>query len=90
MIRRFLSDRRGNYALMTVITLVPLMGALALAIDYTDLLRQKQNTLNALDAAGIATAQQIVAGATDAAIKAYAQEFLRSQSRPRQSGQYSR
>ncbi|ESZ57369.1 MULTISPECIES: pilus assembly protein [unclassified Mesorhizobium] len=76
MIRRFLNDRRGNYALMTVITMVPLMGALALAIDYTDLLRQKQNMLNALDAAGIATAQQIVTGATDTAVKAYAKDFF--------------
>ena len=59
MIRRFLGDRRGNYPLMTVITLVPLMGALALAIDYTELVRQRQQTLNALDAAGIATARQI-------------------------------
>ncbi|MER8624111.1 pilus assembly protein [Mesorhizobium sp. M1143] len=76
MIRRFLNDRHGNYALMTVITMVPLMGALALAIDYTDLLRQKQNMLNALDAAGIATAQQIVTGATDTAVKAYAKDFF--------------
>ncbi|ESX42953.1 pilus assembly protein [Mesorhizobium sp. M1148] len=76
MIRRFLNDRRGNYALMTVITMVPLMGALAIAIDYTDLLRQKQNMLNALDAAGIATAQQIVTGATDTASKAYAKDFF--------------
>ncbi|MER9526610.1 pilus assembly protein [Mesorhizobium sp. M0292] len=76
MIRRFLNDRRGNYALMTVITMVPLIGALALAIDYTDLLRQKQNMLNALDAAGIATAQQIVTGATDTAVKAYAKDFF--------------
>ncbi|WP_192252836.1 TadE/TadG family type IV pilus assembly protein [Mesorhizobium caraganae] len=76
MIRRFLRDRRGNYALMTVITLVPLMGALALAVDYTNLLRQKQNMLNALDAAGFATAQQIVANDTDTAVKAYAKDFF--------------
>lgn len=76
MIRRFLRDRRGNYALMTVITMVPLMGALALAIDYTQLIRQRQDTLNALDAAGIATAQQIVSGATDDAVKAYAKDFF--------------
>ncbi|MBA1143278.1 TadE/TadG family type IV pilus assembly protein [Mesorhizobium neociceri] len=76
MIRRFLSDRGGNYALMTVITMVPLMGALALAIDYTELIRQRQDTLNALDAAGIATAQQIVSGATDDAAKAYAKDFF--------------
>ncbi|MGT2468685.1 pilus assembly protein TadG-related protein [Mesorhizobium atlanticum] len=49
-------DRRGNYALMTVITMIPLMGGVALAVDYTELVRERQETLNALDAAGIATA----------------------------------
>ena len=32
--RGFLADRRGNYALMTVVAMVPLMGGLALAVDY--------------------------------------------------------
>lgn len=76
MIRKFLRDRRGNYALVTAITLVPLMGAVALAIDYAELVRQKHETLNALDAAGIATAQQLVAGATDAQAKVYAKTFF--------------
>ena len=76
MIRRFARDRRGNYALMTVITMVPLMGGVALAVDYSELVRQRQETLNALDAAGIATAQQIVSGATDDAAKAYAKDFF--------------
>ncbi|MGX5804686.1 pilus assembly protein TadG-related protein [Bradyrhizobium sp. Arg314] len=76
MIRDFFHDRRGNYALMTVITMIPLMGAVALAVDYTELVRERQQTLNALDAAGIATAQQIVAGASDADAKAYAKTFF--------------
>jgi Flp pilus assembly protein TadG len=76
MIRKFGRDRRGNYTLMTVITMVPLMGGLALSVDYAELLRQKQTTLNALDAAGIATARQIVAGASEADVKAYAKDFF--------------
>lgn len=76
MIRKFGSDRRGNYALLTVIAMVPLMGAVALAVDYSELLRQKQDTLNALDAAGIATAQQIVAGKSDTDVKAFAKTFF--------------
>lgn len=76
MIRDFFRDRRGNYALMTVITMIPLMGGVALAVDYTELVRERQETLNALDAAGIATAQQIVAGASDADAKAYAKTFF--------------
>lgn len=76
MIRDFFQDRRGNYALMTVVTMIPLMGGVALAVDYTELVREKQETLNALDAAGIATAQQIVSGASDAEAKAYARTFF--------------
>ncbi|AEH89487.1 MULTISPECIES: TadE/TadG family type IV pilus assembly protein [Mesorhizobium] len=76
MIRKFANDRRGNYALMTVLAMVPLMGALAIGIDYTEMVRERQNALNALDAAGIATAQQIVAGATDAEAIAYAKNFF--------------
>ncbi|MDG4885431.1 TadE/TadG family type IV pilus assembly protein [Mesorhizobium sp. WSM4884] len=76
MIRRFLRDKRGNYALMTVITMIPLMGGVALAIDYTELIRERQETLNALDAAGLATAQQIVAGASDADAVTYAKQFF--------------
>ena len=60
MIRRFVRDRGGNFAMMTAIALVPIMGALTLAIDYSEMSRQRQAMFNALDAAGIATARQIV------------------------------
>ncbi|WP_192385797.1 TadE/TadG family type IV pilus assembly protein [Mesorhizobium silamurunense] len=76
MIREFVRDRRGNYALMTVITMIPLMGGVALAVDYTELIRERQETLNALDAAGLAAAQQILAGASDTDAKAYAEQFF--------------
>ena len=76
MIRRFLSDERGNYALLTVVAIVPIMGALALGVDYAEMSKQRQETLNALDAAGIATARVIVEGASDDAAKAYAKTFF--------------
>lgn len=76
MIREFLRDKRGNYALLTAVALVPIMGGLALAVDYTQMAAQRQQTLNALDAAGIATARRIVEGATDDQAKAYAQSFF--------------
>ena len=76
MIANFLKDRRGNYALMTAVALVPIMGGLALAVDFTEMNRQQQATLNALDAAGIATARQVVTGASDAALIAYAKDFF--------------
>ncbi|GLS34256.1 Flp pilus assembly protein TadG [Mesorhizobium albiziae] len=76
MIGTFLRDQRGNFAMMFAIAMAPLLGCLALAIDYTEMTRQKQATLNALDAAGIATARYMVSGATDAEVIAYAKDFF--------------
>ena len=76
MIRRFFSDERGNYALLTAVAIVPIMGALALGVDYAEMSKQRQETLNALDAAGIATARVIIDGVTDDQAKAYAKNFF--------------
>jgi Flp pilus assembly protein TadG len=77
MFRKFSKDVRGHFSIMTAITIVPILGGVALAIDMTEMFRQRQATLNALDAAGIATARRIAAGnATDDQIKLYAQDFF--------------
>ena len=77
MIRSFFKDERGNYALLTAVAIVPIMGALALGVDYAEMSRQRQQTLNALDAAGIATARRIIdGGVTDEQAKAYAKTFF--------------
>ncbi len=76
MIRTFLADRRGNFAMMTSVAMVPILGALALGVDYSEMSRQRQMTLNALDAAGIATARLIVEGATEEEARAYARQFF--------------
>src|SRR5262245_35137622 len=80
--RRFVADRQGNYALMTAVAMVPLMGGLALAVDYAEMNRQKQAVANALDAAGIATARQVVSGASDSDLIAYAQNFFTANLEP--------
>ncbi|MEX0957435.1 MAG: pilus assembly protein [Rhizobiaceae bacterium] len=72
----FVRDRGGNYAIAVVVGLVPLMGSVALAVDYAELNRERQAMLSALDAAGIATARHIVSGATDEAVIAYAKDFF--------------
>ncbi|WP_312797417.1 pilus assembly protein [Tianweitania sp.] len=76
LISDFLQDTRGNYALMTIIAAVPLFGAVALAVDYSEMSRERQMTLNALDAAGIATAQRILEGASDTDVRDYAGKFF--------------
>ena len=84
MFRKFLKDIRGNYLVLTAISMVPIMGGLAIAIDYTELTRQRSLTMSALDAAGIATARYIASGTAnsgdpavdEAAIKKYAKDFF--------------
>jgi Flp pilus assembly protein TadG len=80
--RSFLADRRGNYALMTAVAMVPLMGGLALAVDFAEMNRQKQAVANALDAAGIATARHVVSGASDSELIAYANNFFAANLEP--------
>ena len=76
--RKFWKDRRGNYGMLFAIMLVPIMGGLAMAVDYHEISSQRQATLNALDAAGIATARYIVSGATDTQVVQYANEFFKT------------
>jgi Flp pilus assembly protein TadG len=78
MIRRFLRNESGQFAMMTAIATVPLLGGLALAIDYSEMSRQRQETMNALDAAGVATARQAISGASDADLIIYANEFFKA------------
>src|SRR5262245_17822025 len=80
--RRFVADRQGNYALMTAVAMVPLMGGLALAVDFSEMNRQKQAVANALDAAGIATAREVVTGASDDELIAYANSFFAANLEP--------
>ncbi|WP_181173061.1 TadE/TadG family type IV pilus assembly protein [Mesorhizobium sp. B2-7-3] len=74
--RQFRRDRRGNYALMTAVAMVPLMGGLAIAVDFTEMNREKQMVMNALDAANFATARRLTEGATDDQLRAYAFDFF--------------
>lgn len=62
--------------LMTAVAMVPILGGLAVAVDYTEMSRQRQLTMNALDAAGIATARRVIDGATEEELVAYAQDFF--------------
>lgn len=78
MFRSFFKDTRGNYAIMTAFAMVPIMGALAIAVDYSEISRQRETTRNALDAAGMAVARSILDGKTDEQAKAYGQDFFKA------------
>ncbi|WP_281349462.1 pilus assembly protein [Nitratireductor arenosus] len=70
------ADLSGNYSVAFALALLPIMGGVAIAVDFTEMNRQKQAMLNALDAAGIATARRIVEGANEAELHAYAKTFF--------------
>ncbi|WP_367715793.1 pilus assembly protein [Nitratireductor sp. GISD-1A_MAKvit] len=76
MFYRFVHDRGGNFSLMTALLMAPLLGVTALVIDYGQISRQRQMTLQALDAAGIATARYLTQGASDEEAKEYARDFF--------------
>ena len=76
MFRRFWKHEGGQFAMMTAIAAVPLLGALAFAVDFSEMTRQRQEMMNALDAAGIATARQVITGATDEELVTYANQFF--------------
>lgn len=78
MFRSLLKNRDGNFSVMMVVATIPILGGMALAVDYTNMSRQKSILLNAMDAAGIATGRRIQEGGTDAEIIAYAQEFFKA------------
>ncbi|TGV03285.1 hypothetical protein EN816_37515, partial [Mesorhizobium sp. M8A.F.Ca.ET.173.01.1.1] len=63
---------------MTAVAMVPLMGAVALSVDYSGVVNEKQRVVNALDAANFATARRLAEGATDDQLRAYALEFFRA------------
>lgn len=57
-LRSFLSNRAGNFAMMTAIAVVPLVGAAGLAVDYATMSRMRSELQQALDAAVLAVAQK--------------------------------
>lgn len=76
MFRQFLSSRRGNFTIATAVGMIPVMGALALGIDYSEMTRQRAAAHNALDAAGLATAKLIIAGADEDEATEFAEAFF--------------
>lgn len=76
MFQKFIRDTRGNFAMMLAIAMVPIMGVVALAIDYSQMSRHRQITLNALDAANMATARHLLSGKTEQEVRQFAQHFF--------------
>jgi Flp pilus assembly protein TadG len=62
--------------MITAVAMLPIMGGVAIAVDYAEMTRERQLVEHALDAAAIATARHVVDGATDTQLVAYATDFF--------------
>lgn len=62
LFRRFLKDTAGTYAITFSLMVVPVLGTVALAVDYSNLSKQKSFVQSSLDAAALATSKEYAAG----------------------------
>jgi Flp pilus assembly protein TadG len=58
LINRFRSNKRGNVAVIFAIAIIPLIGAVGAAIDYSEATRVKAKLQSAADAAAVASISQ--------------------------------
>lgn len=54
----FLGDRRGNFAIISSLVVLPLLLSVGMAVDYSTIIRTRSNLQNALDAAVLAAARE--------------------------------
>ena len=76
MFRRFWHDVRGNFIMVTCVAMVPIMGALAIAVDYGELTREKQCRSQRSRCRWHRHSRRFVEGATDEQLRAYAKDFF--------------
>ncbi|ARM13903.1 MULTISPECIES: TadE/TadG family type IV pilus assembly protein [Rhizobium] len=79
-LRRMLSDRGGNFGIMTAILAPVLLGAAGMAIQVGDMLLSKQQLQEAADSAALATATALANGTIQMSqAEAFAQNFVAGQ-----------
>jgi Flp pilus assembly protein TadG len=65
MLRKFCKSEQGNYTVITAIALVPIMMAVAGAVDFATTSRDAASLQNALDASAIAVGSQYYSGMSE-------------------------
>ena len=75
-LRDFARDRSGNFAMMTAVMLVPIMGAVGMAVDYSNMSTIRSQAQNALDASSLQAAKMFGEGFDDAQIALAAEQLF--------------
>lgn len=78
MFRRFWKSERGNFAVLTGIAAVPLLAAVAGAVDYTMAQNKAEQLQNSLDASALAIATAYDLGMTDEELTQLGQHYYGS------------
>lgn len=73
-LRRFASDRRGSYAVIFAVALVPMLVAIGAAVDISQAYVVKQRMTRALDAAGLAVGGTV--GLSSTQLQTMAQNYF--------------
>lgn len=89
-LRQILSDRQGNFGILTAVIMVPLLGCAGLAIDMTNALRIRSQLMDAADSAalgaiteqskGVAAAVKMAANGNVPIAEADGRQLFQSQS----------
>lgn len=75
LFRRFLADREGSIAVVFALALIPLLGLIGAAVDYSRATVEREKIQRALDSAVLAVNRQI-GKLDDDELRAYAQEMF--------------
>jgi Flp pilus assembly protein TadG len=86
ILKYFLHDQSGNYGIIFGLVMFPVIGSVALAVDYSGFSRQKNYVQTSLDAAALASSKEYASGAfaantpaqEQANLDAYAHDFFQS------------
>nr|WP_282183498.1 TadE/TadG family type IV pilus assembly protein [Ochrobactrum sp. CM-21-5] len=75
-LQRFHTDERGNFAIMAIILVVPMLLAGMLAMDSANLMRTRNNVQAGLDASTLAVGKKFSTGAETIALKVYGRQVF--------------
>lgn len=75
---RLCKDRRGNVAILFGLTLIPIIGFVGGAIDYTNAYEARTKLQGAIDAAALAAAREIRNGGSKSEAKRVAKKYMQA------------
>ena len=76
ILKKFITANNGNIAVIAGLAMLPLMGVIGLAIDYSQISRHKGSLQHALDAAALATTTQLGKSSNNKALQKFARNYF--------------